>query len=263
MSFEMIELRIENGVAWATLNRPDKLNSINSKMLEELNAVLDQVEDDEAIRCLVLTGAGRGFCAGQDLNDRNMTSESERPDLGKTVGEGYNPFLRRLYNLEVPTIAAVNGTAAGAGANIALACDIVIASEAAKFIQVYSNIGLIPDASGTFMLPRLIGMARAMALAFTAQPVMAKEAQDMGMIWKAIPAEEHISYVTELAENFAQKPTLGMAYTKKAFHASFSNDLDTQLDLERDYMQKCGYSHDYSEGVKAFLEKRKPEFKGK
>ncbi len=263
MSFETIKFKVENGVGWATLNRPDKLNSINTKMLEELDSVLDKVKAEEEIRCLVLTGAGRGFCAGQDLNDRNVSSDAERPDLGKTVGEGYNPFLKRLYGLEVPTIAAVNGTAAGAGANIALACDIVVANEAAKFVQVYSNIGLIPDASGTFMLPRLIGMARAKALTFTAQPVLGSEAQDMGMIWKAIPLEELVAFVTDMAETFAQKPTVSMAYTKKAFHVSFSNDLDAQLEVERDFMQKCGYSHDYQEGVKAFLEKRKPKFKGK
>jgi len=263
MSLKTIEFKVENGVGWATLNRPEKINSINSVMLKELNTVLNRVEGDEGIRCLVLTGEGRGFCAGQDLNDRNVSAGAERVDLGKTVEEGYNPFMRRLYSLEVPTIAAVNGTAAGAGANIALACDIVVANKDAKFVQVYSNIGLIPDASGTFMLPRLIGMARAKALAFTAQPVLGSEAQDMGMIWKALPLDELIPFVTEMAENFAIKPTIGLAYTKKALHASFSNDLDTQLDLERDYMQKCGFSHDYQEGVKAFLEKRKAEFKGK
>ncbi|GHF10965.1 2-(1,2-epoxy-1,2-dihydrophenyl)acetyl-CoA isomerase [Kordiimonas sediminis] len=262
MTYETILFRVENGVAWVSLNRPDRLNAINDQMLKELTSVLDETESNDAIRCLVLTGEGRAFCPGQDLNDRNV-SGGERPDLGETVGNGYNPFLRRFYNLSVPTIAAVNGVAAGAGANIALACDIVIAADTAKFIQVYSNIGLIPDAGGSFILPRLIGMAKAKELTFTARPVKADEAESMGMIARCVAADDLIATVKEMAEGFAVKPTFGLANTKKALHASYSNDLDTQLDMERDLMQKCGFSDDYSEGVSAFLEKRTPVFKGR
>lgn len=261
MAFETIKFVVENGVAWITLNRPERLNAINTQMFADLNAALDTVEADDDIRCLVLTGEGRAFCPGQDLNDRNMSEG--KPDLGATVGTNYNPFMRRLYNLAVPTIAAVNGTAAGAGANIALACDLVIAADVAKFIQVYSNIGLIPDASGTFILPRLVGMAKAKALTFNATPVMATEAVEMGMIFKAVPLDDLMDVVREQAETLAGKPTMGLALTKKALHASLGNSLDEQLDLEQDYMQKCGWSDDYSEGVKAFLEKRKPVFKGR
>lgn len=262
MSFETILFEITNGVAWVTLDRPDRLNAITDKMLKELTAALDEVESNDDIRCLVLTGEGRAFCPGQDLNDRSV-APGERVDLGETVGNGYNPFLRKFYNLSVPTIAAVNGVAAGAGANIALACDIVIAADVAKFIQVYSNIGLIPDAGGSFILPRLVGMAKAKELTFTARPVKADEAEAMGMIARTVPADDLMDVVREMAEGLALKPTMGLANTKKALHASYSNDLDTQLDMERDLMQKCGFSDDYAEGVAAFLEKRKPEFKGR
>lgn len=263
MAFETIKFTVENGVAWITLNRPERLNAINVQMFTDLNAALDTVEADDSIRALVLTGEGRAFCPGQDLNDRNMSDDAGPPDLGETVGGNYNPFLRRFYNLAVPTIAAVNGTAAGAGANIALACDIVIAADVAKFIQVYSNIGLIPDAGGSFILPRLVGMAKAKALTFNATPVTGVEAVEMGMIYKAVPLDDLMDVVREMAEGLAQKPTMGLALTKKALHASLGNDLDAQLDLECDYMQKCGWSDDYREGVKAFMEKRKPQFKGR
>ena len=262
MSFETIRYENTAGVAWVTLNRPDRLNAITTKMLAELTEVLKTVETSDEIRCMVLTGEGRAFCPGQDLNDRQV-KPGERVDLGETVENGYNPFMRRLYNLPVPTIAAVNGVAAGAGANIALACDIVIAADVAKFVQVYSNLGLVPDAGGSFILPRLIGMARAKELTFTARPVMADEAVDIGMIARSVPAADLVAIVREMAEGFAVKPTMGMANTKRALQASFSNDLDTQLDMERDLMQKCGFSDDYAEGVAAFLGKRPPVFKGK
>ncbi len=261
MSFETIRFEIEKGVAWVTLNRPKCLNAINDQMLKELSSVLIEVDKNNKIRCLVLAGEGRSFCSGQDLNDRNAPGD-ERIDLGETVGKGYNPFLRHFYNLEVPTIAAVNGFAAGAGANIALACDIVIAAEDAKFIQVYSNIGLMPDAGGSFILPRLVGMAKAKELTFSARSVKATEAVEMNMIARSVTAEDLINVVREMAEGLAVKPTYGLANTKKALHASYSNNLDAQLDLERDLVQKCGFSDDYVEGVSAFLEKRIPNFKG-
>jgi len=263
MSFETIRFDVEKGVGWITLNRPDQLNAITDLMLRELNLALDKIDADDAIRCMVLTGEGRGFCPGQDLNDRAVSVKDAPRDLGETVGKGYNPLMKRLYNLEIPTIAAVNGVAAGAGANIALSCDLVLAAEHVKFIQVYSNIGLIPDAGGTFILPRLVGMAKAKALAFTATPVLATEAVEMGMIYKALPADSLIAEVRILAEALAEKPTMGLAYTKKAFHASHANDLNAQLELERVYMQKCGFSEDYAEGVAAFLGKRKPIFTGR
>ncbi|WP_374764209.1 enoyl-CoA hydratase-related protein [Yunchengibacter salinarum] len=262
MSHETLLVDEADGVVTVTLNRPDKLNAVTSRMLEDLAAVLDRVEREDSLRCLVITGAGKGFCAGQDLNDRMSGEGDSRPDLGKTVGEGYNPVLTRLYHLPVPTIAAVNGTAAGAGANMALACDLVYAAESAKFVQVYANLGLVPDAGGTFILPRLVGMARAKEMAFTARPVRADEALSIGMIAGVEPDGALMQEVSALARKMAKSPTMGFALTKDAFHKSFSNSLEDQLALERDYMQKAGFSDDYAEGVKAFLEKRKPVFKG-
>ena len=261
--FNTILFQVENGVAIITLNRPDRMNAINTQMFEDLNAALDTCERDDTIRCLVLTGSGRGFCAGQDLHDRKVNKSAERPDLGKTVGENYNPFLMRLYNLSMPTLAAVNGTAAGAGANFALACDMVIAAESAKFIQVYSNIGLIPDSGGTFILPRLVGLARAKEMCMSARPIKADEAVSIGMIARMVGDDMLLETVMKIAMDMAQKPTLGLALTKQAFHQSFSNDLEAQLECERQMMQKAGFSDDYKEGVSAFLEKRKPVFKGK
>ena len=262
MPLETIRLDVDKGVAWVTLNRPEQLNAITGQMQEELHTAFDAIEADESVRCMVLTGEGRGFCPGQDLNDRAVSPGDGPLDLGETVGNGYNPLMKRLYNLSLPTIAAVNGVAAGAGANLALSCDMVLAADHAKFIQVYSNIGLIPDAGGTFILPRLVGLATAKALIFTARPVLAPEAVVMGMIYKALPADELMAEVRTLAEGLANKPTMGLAYTKKALHVTHTNGLDEQLEVERAYMQKCGFSDDYAEGVTAFLEKRKPVFKG-
>lgn len=263
MAFTAITFVVENGVANLTLNRPDKINSITAVMLRELCEALDEVETNPEIRALVITGEGRGFCAGQDLNERAVSDDGERPDLGATVRDGYAPMITRLYNLPVPTIAAVNGIAAGAGANIALACDIVVAAESAKFVQVFSNIGLIPDTGGTFILPKLIGMARAKALAMLALPVKAAEAVEMGMIWKSVADDDLKTEVAELALTLAQRPTLGLALTKKAFHVSSKSSLQEQLALEAEMMRQAGYSDDYAEGVSAFLEKRQPEYKGR
>lgn len=263
MTFETILFDVEDGVGTLTLNRPDVFNAVTAQMLGEIKQVLNRVETDDSIRCLLLTGAGKGFCSGQDLNDRNVSPGAERPDLGWTLRDGYNPVVTQLYELKVPTICAVNGTAAGAGANLALACDMVIASDKAKFIQLFSNIGLIPDSAGTWILPRLVGLAQAKALAMTARPVMADEAVQMGMIYKASPADEFMNEAKELASSLARRPTLGFALTKQAFHASFQNSLSDQLELERTLQRVGGFSDDYLEGVTAFKEKRAPQYKGK
>jgi len=263
MVYETITFAVEDGVAQLTLNRPDKLNSVTALMLKEICEVLDIAETDDTIRALLLTGEGRGFCAGQDLNERAVSAGGARPDLGVTVRDGYAPMISRLYNLPIPTIAAVNGTAAGAGANIALACDIVIAAESAKFIQVFSNIGLIPDTGGTYILPRLVGLATAKALAMLALPVKGKEAVEMGMIWKAVPDSDLMVEAFELAATMAKRPTMGLALTKKAFQVSHQNSLQEQLALEGEMMRKAGFSEDYAEGVSAFLEKREPKYKGR
>jgi len=263
MTYESILFDVEDGVATLTLNRPDLFNAVTAHMLGEIKDALNVVEKRDCIRALLVTGAGKGFCSGQDLNDRSVSPGSERPDLGLTLRDGYNPVITQLYELGVPTICAVNGTAAGAGANLALACDMVIASEKAKFIQLFSNIGLIPDSAGTWILPRLVGLAQAKALAMTARPVMAEEAVSMGMIYKAASADSFLSEAKELAVSLAKRPTLGFALTKKAFHASFQNSLTSQLDLERQLQRIGGFSEDYLEGVTAFKEKRAPNYKGK
>lgn len=262
MTYETIQYEVNQGVATITLNRPDRLNAVNSQMIAEILSALGEAESDSSARVLVFTGAGRAFCPGQDLNDR-MGGGDSRPDLGETVENGWNPLIRKVYGLNLPTVAAVNGVAAGAGANLALACDLVIAHEKAKFVQVYANLGLVPDAGGSFILPRLVGLARAKELCFTARPVMAAEAVDMGMIAHAKSDADFVDFVHETTARMAKQPTYGLAQTKHVLNVSLSNTLDSQLDLERDTMQKCGFSDDYAEGVKAFLEKRTPEFKGK
>lgn len=263
MSYETILYEVKAGVAWVTLNRPDKLNAVTAQMIGELIAAFDAAEADKDVRVLLLTGAGRAFCPGQDLNDRVSSNDGSRPDLGQTVENNWNPLMRKLYNLSLPTVAAVNGVAAGAGANLALACDIVIAHEAAKFVQVYANLGLVPDAGGSFILPKLVGLAKAKELCLTARPVMAAEAEAMGMIAHAKASDDFMPFVEELVARMATQPTFGLTQTKRILNASYANDLDAQLDLERDTIQKCGFSDDYAEGVKAFMEKRKPEFKGR
>lgn len=259
MAFSTIDLKIESGIATLTLNRPDRLNSFTAEMHEEVAAALGALGDS---RVLVLTGAGRGFCAGQDLNDRAVTA-GEQLDLGHSVETYYNPLIRRLRDLDMPVIARVNGVAAGAGANIALACDIVVAARSAKFIESFANIGLIPDSGGTWILPRLIGQARAMGLALTATPVSAEQAEAWGMIWKAVDDDALDAEVAALAGRFAAAPTLGLAAIRKMLREGWSNPLDAQLDLERDAMRRLGRSEDYREGVAAFLEKRSPQFRGR
>ncbi len=260
--FETILYEERAGFAKITLNRPERLNAVTLQMLTELGTALERIEHNEAIRAVLLTGAGRGFCSGQDLNDRAVKADGARTDLGRSLKEGYNPLIRRLYALPKPTICAVNGTAAGAGANLALACDIVLAAEEARFIQAFSKLGLIPDSGGTFILPRLIGPARAKAITMLAIPVTGAQATAWGMIWKACPADELMAEAEKLAAEMAAQPTLGHALTKKALALSWRNDLEAQLDVEEDFQRQAGNSHDYAEGVAAFLEKRPPVYRG-
>ena len=259
MSYSTILFTNDGGIARLTLNRPDRLNSFTVEMHGE---VADALSKLEGARVLVLTGAGRGFCAGQDLNDRAV-APGESVDLGHSVETYYNPLIRTLTSLPFPVIARVNGVAAGAGANIALACDIVVAAKSAKFIQSFASIGLIPDSGGTWVLPRLVGQARALGLALTAEPLPAEKAAEWGLIWKAVEDEALDAEVDALAERFASAPTKGLARIKKMIRESWGHSLDKELDLQRDAMRELGFTHDYREGVAAFMEKRKPNFEGR
>lgn len=258
-SYETILFSQGEGIARLTLNRPDRLNSFTVQMHEEVADALGQLNE---ARVLVITGAGRGFCAGQDLNDRAV-APGESVDLGHSVETYYNPLIRRLTSLPLPVIARVNGVAAGAGANIALACDIVIAAQSSKFIQSFASIGLIPDSGGTWVLPRLVGQARALGLALTAEPLPAAKAAEWGLIWKAVEDEALDAEVDALATRFASAPTRGLAAIKQMIRASWGHTLDEELDLQRDRMRELGQSEDYREGVAAFMEKRTPRFTGR
>ncbi|KAF0224270.1 MAG: 2-(1 2-epoxy-1 2-dihydrophenyl)acetyl-CoA [Rhodospirillaceae bacterium] len=258
-----ILLQIENGVATLTLNRPDRLNSFNTEMHAQLKDALKQVQDPaNKVRCLLITGAGRGFCAGQDLSDRAVAPGNEAPDLGESIDKRYNPLIRTLRALEMPVICAVNGVAAGAGANLAFACDIVLAARSASFIQAFCKIGLVPDSGGTWTLPRLVGQARAVALSMLGDKVSAEQAEAWGMIWKCVDDDQLQAEAAKLAAHLATQPTKGLALIKRALAASSTNTLDQQLDLERDLQRLAGRTRDYQEGVAAFMEKRVPTFQG-
>jgi 2-(1,2-epoxy-1,2-dihydrophenyl)acetyl-CoA isomerase len=250
----------DSGVLSLTLNRPDKLNAFNPEMHKLLRDALERAIDEPGVRAVLLTGAGRGFCAGQDLSERKADAPI---DLSVSLGSNYNPLVRRLRALPKPIVCAVNGVAAGAGANIALACDIVLAARSASFMQSFSKLGLVPDSGGTYFLPRLAGTARAMGLALLGERLSAEEAQRWGLIWKAVDDARLGEEAASLARKLAAGPTKGYGLIKKAIYASSGNSLDSQLDLERDLQREAGLSEDYREGVAAFLEKREPSYKGK
>src|SRR5262245_33393109 len=252
---------LDAAVLSLTLNRPDKLNAFNPEMHQLIKAAFERARDDSAVRAVLLTGAGRAFCAGQDLSERNVAPGAAPIDLAVTIGSYYNPLVRRMRELPKPIVCAVNGVAAGAGANIALACDIVLAARSASFLQAFSRIGLLPDSGGTYFLPRLAGTARAVGLAMLADKLSADDAERWGIIWKAIDDSALMEHALSLAKTLAEGPTKAYAAIKKALYAQ--NTLDAQLDLERDLQRELGYSEDYREGVAAFVQKRKPAFKGK
>lgn len=263
MNFENISFTVDAGIARLTLNRPDKLNSFTGAMHAELRTALDQVQSDKNIRVLVLTGAGRAFCAGQDLADPDMQKiDGKMPDIGNLVEANYKPLILRLQNLRVPTIAAVNGIAAGAGASVALACDLVVASKSASFLQAFSKIGLIPDTGGTWFLPQRIGMARAMGLALLADKLPAEKAAEWGLIWSCVEDGEFAGAVDALAKQLSTAPTKALVRTRQAMHAAPGHTLEQQLSMEGGFMRELGWSPDYAEGVAAFMEKRAPKFTG-
>ena len=260
---ETILYEVEAGVARITLNRPDALNSFTQTMAKELAAALDQAANDAAVRAVLLTGAGRAFSAGQDLDEVKPVAGKPPLDFGKILEERYNPIVRRLRGIEKLVVCAVNGVAAGAGANVALACDLVLASSKASFLQAFAAIGLVPDSGGTFFLPRLVGMPRAAAMMYLGERVSAAQALEWGMIYKVCEPDALVSEAGALAARLATRPTKGLGMTKRALNRALANDLDAQLDLERDLQAEAGRSHDYEEGVRAFLEKREPRFEGR
>jgi 2-(1,2-epoxy-1,2-dihydrophenyl)acetyl-CoA isomerase len=262
MSYETILFEVDGGIARLTLNRPDKLNSFNTQMHREVRQALSG-EPIRSARVLVLTGAGRGFCAGQDLSDRAVAPGAAGVDLGESLEIRYNPLVLTLHNLPMPVIAAVNGVAAGAGANIALACDIVVAARSASFVQAFCKLGLMPDSGGTWILPRLVGSARAMGLALLGNKLSADQAAAWGMIWQCVEDAEFAGTIDALARQFAVAPTRGLAATKEAIRRSWQRSFAEQLDVERDMQRELGLTNDYIEGVTAFAEKRTPQFSGR
>lgn len=262
MTFDTIEFEQISKVARLTLNRPDKLNSFNDLMHEELRQCLQMIGSSDTARCLLITANGRGFCAGQDLGDTGFNDTSEAPDLGKSIEKNYNPLIRGLQGLDIPIICAVNGVAAGAGANFALACDIVLAARSASFIQSFCKIGLVPDCGGSWILPRLVGHARAMALTMLGDKISAEQAESWGMIWRCLDDEQLMPEAEKLTQYLAAQPTKGLGYIKRVIQLSSTNSLDDQLDLERDLQRQAGRTQDFAEGVDAFMNKREPKFTG-
>lgn len=264
MDYRYLQFSTDRGIARLTLNRPDKLNSFTGPMHAEMRAALDRVDADQSIRVLVITGAGRAFCAGQDLGEPEMAliPGQTPPDLGNIVERDYKPLILRLTNLRVPTLAAVNGIAAGAGASLALACDLTVATKSAAFLQAFSKIGLVPDTGGTWLLPQRVGMARALGLAMLAEKLPAEQAAAWGLIWQAVDDGEFAERIEQLAGRLAALPTRALVRTRQAMHAAPLHTLEQQLSLEGHLMRELGGSADYAEGVAAFIEKRPPAFTG-
>ncbi|MEP6944255.1 MAG: 2-(1,2-epoxy-1,2-dihydrophenyl)acetyl-CoA isomerase PaaG [Betaproteobacteria bacterium] len=263
MAYQNIIFSSDGGIARLTFNRPDRLNSFTEAMHAEVRDALARVRDDASVRTLLVTGAGRGFCAGQDLADRSVAPGAEPVDIGDSIERNYKPLVLALRALPMPVVCAVNGVAAGAGANIALACDIVVAARSASFIQAFAKIGLLPDAGGTYFLPRLVGSARAMGLALLGDKLSAEQAEQWGLIWKCVDDAELMPTVDRMLGQFATAPTRGLAETKRALQLAAANTLHAQLDVERDAQRELGRSDDYREGVAAFSAKRAPSFTGR
>lgn len=259
MSYSSILFQVQENIARISLNRPDVLNSFNRQMAEEMQDALDKCASDKTVRAVYVTGEGRAFCAGQDLAE---AIGQNAPDISEIVEKTYNPIIRKIRNIEKPVVCAVNGVAAGAGANIALACDITVAAASATFIQSFSKIGLIPDSAGTFFLPRIVGMQRAAAMMMLGDKISSEQALGFGMIYKVFNDEKLNTEAMLIAKQLAQMPTRGLGLTKQALNKSFSNNLEGQLEVEKELQALAGASHDFKEGVKAFIEKRKPVFKG-